>query len=587
MAFDGIVLRAVTEELAELLVNGRVDKIYQPTSRDLLLHLRGSGTNHKLLLTANPSYPRVQLIDNYQGQNPSEPPMFCMLLRKHCESGRITRIEQIENERVLHIGIENRDELGDLKERVLVIEIMGRHSNVILLDPVENRILDSLVHVNFGTSRHREVLPGRTYVAPPEQHKDHPFHVSLGRFQELRQAHGDDLAFEKFLVNAFTGISPLLGREIAFRLKTALAAADKAPSPDDEWQAFAQVIDDVRHRRYQPTVVYQDERPKAFSCLALTHLDGEAKTYPTTNAAIDQFYAEKSWRDTLRQRYQDLERLLSNELSKNQTKLVKFETAIAEADLAEENRIYGELITASLHLVERGMEQVDVQNFYDENLAYLTIPLDPALSGSENAQAYFKKYNKVKKSIPILTQQIIETRSEIDYLENLIQHLSTASWTDIIEIREELEQEGYLRVKRKPLPKGKKPPKKKEAQVKPERYVSTDGIDVYVGKNNKQNEYLTMKFAHNTDTWLHTKDIPGSHVVIRAKDVPEQTLLEAAQLAAFYSKGRESSQVPVDYTLIKHVWKPNGSKPGFVLFDNQKTLYVTPDAALADRLRTK
>jgi predicted ribosome quality control (RQC) complex YloA/Tae2 family protein len=581
MAYDGIVLRAVTHELSQLLLGGRVDKIYQPTNRDLLLHVRGQGSNYKLLLTANPSYPRVQLINKYEGPNPAEAPMFCMLLRKHCEDGRITRIEQIDNERVLHIAVENRDEMGDLTERVFVIEIMGRHSNVILLEPVENRILDSLVHVNYGTSRHREVLPGRTYVAPPEQGKDNPFDVTLGRFQTLR-AEKEDLAFEKFLVQSFTGISPLLGKEAAARLH---AATGTAPSKDDEWHAFAELIESARHHRYEPTIVYEGDRPQAFSCIRLTHLAGETKSFPTMNETIDRFYAEKSWRDTLRQRSQDLERLLSNDLQKNINKLDKFETAIREADLADTNRIYGELITANLYQIEKGMTEVTVQNFYDENMADITIPLDPALSGNDNAQANFKKYNKVKKSIPILGHQIEETRAEILYLENLMQQLSTASWTDIEEIRQELAAEGYIRIKAKPLPKGKKAPRVKEAPVKPERYVSSDGIEIYVGKNNKQNEFLTMKFAHNTDTWLHTKDIPGSHVVIRSREVPESTLLEAAQLAAYFSKGRESSQVPVDYTLIRHVWKPNGAKPGFVLFDNQRTLYVTPDASLADRLR--
>lgn len=582
MAFDGIVLRAVTHELSTQLVDGRVDKIYQPLDRDLLLHIRSRGQNHRLLLTAHPSYPRAQLIDDYKAQNPTTAPMFCMLLRKHCEGGRITRIEQVDNERILHIAIEKTDEMGDLTERVLVIEIMGRHSNVILLDPTDHRILDSLVHVNYGTSRHREVLPGRTYVSPPEQGKDNPFDVTFGRFEELR-VERSDLSFDKFLVGAFTGISPLLGKEITHRIE----AREGTTTLEAEWQAFAGVIQEGREHRYTPTIVYQEERPKAFSCTALSHLEGEHKTFSSVNEVIDRFYTEKSWRDTLRQKSQDLERLVTNELDRNRSKIEKFELAISEAQHAEEHRIYGELITASLHLIEKGMSEVTVQNFYDENMADLTIPLDPALSGNENAQSYFKKYNKVKKSIPILHEQIEEARAEVDYFENIVQQLSTASWHDIEEIREELASEGYLKVKKKPLPKGKKPPKQKETPIKPERYVSSDGLDIYVGKNNKQNEYLTMKFAHNTDTWLHTKDIPGSHVVIRSKEVPESTLLEAAALAAYFSKGRESSQVPVDFTLIKHVWKPNGAKPGFVLYDNQKTLFVTPDASLAEKLQVK
>ncbi|MBL0388814.1 NFACT family protein [Tumebacillus sp. ITR2] len=576
MAYDGLVLRAVTHELHTLLLGGRVDKIYQPLERDLLFQIRGFGNNYKLLLTAHPSYPRAQLTHDYKGVNPAEPPMFCMLLRKHCEGGRITRVEQLGNERILHIAVENRDELGDLTERVLVVEIMGRHSNVILLDPQENRILDSLVHVNYGTSRHREVLPGRTYVAPPEQEKKSPFELSFGEFQALRSA-AAELAYDKFLLNSFTGLSPLLSREIAARVQ-------EVGNADFEWQAFAGLIEDARHHRYQPTIVYQDERPVAFSCFDLTHLDGEKKTFASISEAIHQFYAEKSWRDTLRQKSQDLERMLTNELERNVGKLGKFEQQIREADSSEIHRIYGELITAYQHQIERGMTEVTVQNFYDENMADITIPLDPAYSANENAQSCFKKYNKVKKSIPILQEQIQETIAEINYLENLLQQLTTASWTDIEEIREELAAEGYLKIKRKPLPKGKKAPKEKNTPIKPERYLSSEGIELLVGKNNKQNEFLTMKHASNSDTWLHTKDIPGSHVVIRAREFSETTLLEAAQLAAYFSKGRESSQVPVDYTLVKHIWKPNGSKPGFVLYDNQKTLYVTPDQRITERL---
>lgn len=576
MAYDGLVLRAVTHELQTSLVGGRVDKIYQPLDRDLLFNIRAIGNNYKLLLTAHPSYPRAQLTDDYKGVNPAEPPMFCMLLRKHCEGGRITRVEQVGNERILHLAVENRDELGDLTERVLVIEIMGRHSNVILLDPQEQRILDSLVHVNFGTSRHREVLPGRTYVSPPEQDKHDPFQVSYGAFQNLRTA-TDEPLFDKFLLQTFTGLSPLICREIAARVA-------QAGNLESEWQAFAALIEDAREHRYTPTIVYQEDRPVAFSCFELTHLEGDKKSFASISQAIQLFYGEKAWRDTLRQKSHDLERMLTNELDRNVTKLAKFQQQIEEADLSDQHRIYGELITAYQHQIERGMTEVTVQNFYDENLADITIPLDPAYSANENAQSNFKKYNKVKKSIPILQQQIEETQAEILYLESLLQQLSTATWSDIEEIRDELAAEGYIKIKRKPLPKGKKPPKEKVAPIKPERYVSSDGIEILVGKNNKQNEFLTMKYASNSDTWLHTKDIPGSHVVIRAREIPESTLLEAAQLAAYFSKGRESSQVPVDYTLVKHIWKPNGSKPGFVLYDNQRTLYVTPDQQITARL---
>ncbi|MFC4767408.1 Rqc2 family fibronectin-binding protein [Effusibacillus consociatus] len=577
MAFDGIVLRAVTHELNETILGGRVDKIYQPLPRDLLLTVRNQGRNYRLLLSANPTFPRVYLTERYKGQNPTEPPMFCMLLRKHFEGGRITKIEQVGNERILLFNVENRDELGDVSEKQLVVEIMGRHSNIILLDPQTKRILDGIVHVNFGTSRHREVLPGRTYVAPPEQEKISPFEETTSGFFAKRQP--DESPFEKFLVNNYSGISPLIGRELVHRLQE----PPLAPShlADNEWDVFNNFVESLRQHHYLPTVVIDQEgKPKAFSAIKLSHLAGTVQEWESISACMEQFFEEKSWRDTVRQKAGDIERILVSELEKDRNKIAKFKESIQEAAEADKYRVWGELITASLYQLEKGQTEARVTNFYEEEMPEVVIPLDPQLSPLENAQAYFKKYNKVKKSIPILEEQIQQTTEQITYLEGVLQMLSTAGLQDLEEIREELEQEGILKATRKPGGQ-----KKKQAASQPERFRSSDGIDIYVGKNNKQNDYLTMKMAHSADTWLHTKDIPGSHVVIRAKDVPETTLLEAAQLAAYFSKARESSQVPVDYTLIKNVWKPNGAKPGMVLYEAQKTLYVTPDPSAVEKLK--
>lgn len=572
MAFDGIVLRALTHELSEKLTGGRVDKIYQPLPRDLLFVIRSQGVNNRLLISANPTYPRAFLSERYKGQNPTEPPMFCMLLRKHLEGGRITKIQQVDNERILHIHIENRDELGDLTEKLLIVEIMGRHSNVILAEPETKRILDGIVHVNFGTSRHREVLPGRVYVDPPEQGKISPFVETKAGFEQKRQE--SDSTFDKFLVSSYSGISPLIARELAFRAEKNAAG---------EWQAFSKMIDSLTHHAYEPTLVLEEDgKPKAFSAFSLTHLAGAMQRWDSISACMEAFYEEKSWRDTLRQKAGDIERILLSELEKNRNKLIKFEESVREASESETYRVWGELLTASLHLMKKGQTSAQVINFYEEDMPEIIIPVDPKLSPMENAQAYFKKYNKVKKSVPILQEQIQQTREQIVWLDSVLQLLSTASLVDLDEIREELEQEHILK------PSGKSAASKKKKQAaQPEHFQSSDGIDIYVGKNNKQNDRLTMKFAHSADTWLHTKDIPGSHVVIRAKDVPEGTLLEAAVLAATFSKARESSQVPVDYTLIKHVWKPNGAKPGMVLYENQKTLYVTPDPDLAEGLRSR
>jgi predicted ribosome quality control (RQC) complex YloA/Tae2 family protein len=571
MAYDGIVLRAVTHELETALLGGRVDKIHQPLERDLLLQIRNRGKNYRLLLSAHPAFPRVHLAEHYQAQNPLEPPMFCMLLRKHLEGGRIVSIRQVGNERILIIAVENRDELGDLTERHLVVEIMGRHSNIILLDASEQRILDAIVHVNVSTSRYREVLPGRRYVAPPDQRKTNPLDAAREDFLRMRRE-DQGLSFDQFLVQKYSGISPLAGKEIAFRA----ASAD----PSDEWETFHSVVEAVRQHRYEPTIVWDENgKPLAFSAIPLTHLSGRREQMGGISRCIETFYQEKSWRDALKQKAGDIERVLQTEITKNKGKLQKFKEAIEDAKKAERYRLFGELITAHLYQLEKGLSEARLPNFYEETMKEVTIPLDPSLSPLENAQAYFRKYNKGKKSVPVLEEQIRRTEEEIDYLENVREQLRFAGWEDLDDIREELEQEGYLKKKRK------NKTAKKQAPARPEHYRSSDGTDIYVGKNNRQNDYLTMKLAASTDTWLHTKDLPGSHVVIRGKNPSETTLYEAANLAAYFSKGRESSQVPVDYTLIKHVWKPNGAKPGFVLYEKQKTIYVTPDAELVKRMK--
>lgn len=571
MAYDGMVLRAVTHELNRTLLGGRIDKIYQPLPRDLLLQIRQRGRPYQLLLSAHPAHPRVHLATEYRVQNPPEPPMFCMLLRKHLEGGRVTRIEQVGNERILIIAVENRNELGDRAERELVCEIMGRHSNIILLEPEERRIVDAIVHVSHGTSRYREVLPGRPYVAPPEQNKSHPLQVNEEQFLAKRRER-PDLPLDTFLVQSFSGISPLLGRELAHR----------AASRDgrQEWRVFQQMMESLRQHNFTPTLVWGEKnQPLAFSCVDLTHVAGRHETMESMSRCVETFYAEKSWLDAVKQRAGDIEHHLRNEMEKKRKKLQIFRETLHEAQALERFRLYGELLTAHLHELKKGQREAVLPNFYSETYEPVTIPLDPGLSPLENAQSYFKKYNKGKKAIPIAKEQIRQTEEEMAYLEGVLQQLTDASWSELDEIREELEEQGYLKAKRK------HPSGKKRSLAQPAHFRSSEGIDIYVGKNNRQNDDLTLKLAAPTDTWLHTKDLPGSHVVIRGKNLSPQTLLEAALLAAYFSKGRDSSNVPVDYTLIKHVWKPKGAKPGQVLYEKQKTLYVTPDASLIKRLQ--
>ncbi|MDR6551511.1 NFACT RNA binding domain-containing protein [Paenibacillus qinlingensis] len=572
MALDGLVLHAIVHEL-QMYVGGRINKIHQPSENDIVLQIRTQRQNVKLLLSANPTYPRVQTTEQVS-INPMDAPMFCMLLRKYCESGVIEAVEQIGMERVIRFQIRHRDELGDVSLKYIIVEIMGRHSNIILLDPETDTILDGIHHVTPAISSYRVVMPGSKYVAPPEQDKQNPLEVDAEAFVQTlanTQSHEGDAAPiqpEQQLVAAFSGLSPLIAKEIVYRSKQRNEAADTSSL----WQSFSEIMMATRENRYEPVIVEQESTGKlSFAMTPLTHIAGTTKSYPTPSACLEQFYGDKAERDTVKQRVSDLLKFLQNEVNKNVKKLEKLQDTIEDSKDADKFRILGELLTASLHTIKKGDKSVQAINYYEEDQAMITIPLDPLLGPAENAQRYFKKYTKLKNSTAIVEEQITQTHQEITYLTTLLQQLSVASLPDIEEIRDELMEQGYVRDRNK-----KQRKKKKKDKPALACYESSEGVPIYVGKNNTQNEYLTNRLASSMDTWLHTKDIPGSHVVIRG-EFSDTTLLEAAQLAAYFSQAKNSSQVPVDYTTIKHVHKPNGSKPGFVIYVNQKTLYVTPE----------
>ena len=570
MALDGLVLHAVVHEL-QACVGGRINKIHQPTDNDVVLHLRAQGQNIKLLLSANPTYPRVHATE-LPYVNPVEAPMFCMLLRKHLESGIIEAVEQVGMERIMHIRVRHRDELGDMSTKVIIVEIMGRHSNIILLDPNTGTIIDGIHHVTPSISAYRIVMPGSQYTAPPEQDKMNPLEADEAAFLHVFAADSRDEP-EQRMVAAFSGLSPLIAKEITYRSRNYSPGAQLSFAPAALWQAFEDVMTAVREHKYEPVIAEQASSGKLFFAMTpLTHIEGPSVAYPTASACLEQFYGDKAERDTVKQRVADLLRFLQNEKNKNVKKLEKLHETVEDSKDADKHRILGELLTTSLHQLKRGDKELETINYYDEDQAMIRITLDPLLTPSENAQRYFKKYTKMKNSTAIVEEQIAQTHQEIDYLSTLLQQLSVASLQDIEEIRDELMEQGYLRDRNKKQ-------RKKKKQDKPALacYTSTNGTPIYVGKNNTQNEYLTNRLSSPTDTWLHTKDIPGSHVVIRSDSFSDETLLEAAQLAAYFSQAKQSSQVPVDYTLIKHVHKPNGSKPGFVIYVNQKTLFVTPD----------
>ncbi|GAA4715964.1 Rqc2 family fibronectin-binding protein [Brevibacillus fulvus] len=559
MAFDGVVMRAVSEELSSL-VGSRISRIYQPHTSDIVLQLRGHNGNHKLLLSANPTYPRLHLTTE-EFVNPQEAPMFCMLLRKHCEGGVIVSIEQVEMERVVHIDVRARDELGDVSVKRIVIEIMGKHSNIILIDPESGQILDSVFHVTPAISQYRQVLPGRLYVFPPEQGKQNPLTVTEQQFIHALDWNGGKL--DRQIVNRFTGISPLLAKEILHRAE--LSTREKL------WTAFAAMMEPIKRHQYTPLIAEKDGRTY-FSVTELSHLEPAKVTrFSSVSACLQAYYQVKSMRDVVKQKVHDLIRIVTTERNKNEKKIEKLEQTLAEAAEADQFRLYGELITANMHQISRGDRELIAVNWYDPEGGTVTIPLDPLKTPSENLQAYYRRYNKAKNSIQVVEEQIMQAKQEIAYMDGLLVQLEHASLPEAEEIREEMVEQGYVRNRNKRNAK-----KKKEARPEPDVYYSNDGTMILVGKNNKQNDYLTNKLAASNETWLHTKDIPGSHVVIRARQFSEQTLYEAARLAAYFSKASQGNQVPVDYTLVKHVKKPSGAKPGYVIYEQQRTLYVTP-----------
>lgn len=568
MSFDGLFTRAITHELNSLLKGGRINKIHQPYKNEVIMAVRANGVNHKLLLSAHPSYARVQ-ITNEQYDNPNEPPMFCMLLRKHLEGFIIEDIKQAGLDRMIIFEVKGRNEIGDISYKQLIVEIMGRHSNIIIVDKSRNVILDSIKHVSFAVNTHRAIMPGQEYIMPPQQEKLNP----LDAIEEdvLRSIDFNSGNLDKQLVASFAGISPILAKEIVF--KAGLANRTTLPN------AFIDVMSQIKNHDYAPAITYGTNK-EAFYLLPLLHLKGEIKLYDSLSSLLDRYYFGKAERDRVKQQGNDLERLIINEKEKNEKKIKKLESTLDDAKKAEQFQLYGELLTANIFMAQKGMKEITVVNYYDEDGGSITIPLDPRKTPSENAQKYFTKYQKAKNSVSIVMEQIELAKGEAAYFEGLLQQVEAASPKDLEEIREELIEGGYIRARQKKSNKNKQ-------NLKPvlEKYQSSDGTEIIVGKNNKQNDYLTNKVAARDEIWLHTKDIPGSHVVIRSKEPSEETILEAAQIAAYFSKARGSSSVPVDFTKVRHVKKPSGAKPGFVIYEQQQTVYVTPDEDLILKLK--
>lgn len=542
MSFDGFFLHHMTEELRQELLYGRIQKINQPFNQELVLQIRSNRQNHKLLLSAHPVFSRIQLTRT-AFENPAMPTTFIMVMRKYLQGATIENISQIENDRILEISVSNKNEIGDSVAATLVIEIMGKHSNIILMDKASGNIIEAIKHVGFSQNSYRTILPGSSYVTPPQTDKRNPFTISDEKLFEI--LHTEDLS-ARSLQNLFQG----LGRDTAAELSQRLTS--------DKLKIFRAFFTSST----QATLTSKSFTPILFA--------DSQKEFPSLSQLLDAFYQDKAERDRVNQQASELIHRVENELEKNRKKLTKQEQELVATENAEEFRQKGELLTTFLHQVPNNQDQVELDNYYTSEK--ITIVLDKALTPNQNAQRYFKKYQKLKEAVKHLTGLIEETKETIQYLESVETALSQANLTEIAEIREELIQTGFIRRRQR---------EKIQKRKKPEKYLSTDGQTIIlVGRNNLQNDELTFKMAKKEELWFHAKDIPGSHVVITGNLQPsDEVKTNAAELAAYFSKARLSNLVQVDMIEVKKLNKPTGGKPGFVTYTGQKTLRVTPNEA--------
>lgn len=568
MGMDGLSLYAMRCELTRL-VDGRVDKVAQPERDKLLLSIRAGGENYKLFFCTAADSCRVQLTE-LSFKNPAEPPMFCMLLRKRLVGGRILEVEQPLLDRVLVLTIQARNELGDSVPYKLVAEIMGKYSNLILVD--ENGvIIDSIRHVGLDMSSVRLVVPGLKYEAPPPQDKRDPREAQEGDFFAALSGGG---RADKALAGAFSGLAPA----IAARL---IACAVGDVPLDTLTETQQRLISSYLFKFYQRVsagefspalLVNEYKEPVAAFPFVPYAPEANLIRVPSMSAALDEFYARREIAERIKRRSASILKVLQNNAERCAKKLSLYQEALDCDELMEQSRLFGELLIANAQSVKRGSKEAMVLNYYLDPPQYVAVPLDERYSAADNAQRYYKKYQKLRGAKALALKQRDEARAELEYIEGQLDNLDKCTdESELAELREELISLGYVR-------RDAKATKQRQERSKPMRFMSSDGIDIYVGKNNTQNDELTLKFASGEDIWLHTKDIPGSHVIIKSGgSVPDATLLQAAQLAAYYSRGRSGSQVPVDYTPRKYVKKPSGARPGKVIYTTNRTIYVTPD----------
>ena len=574
MPLDALCLTAVAGELRRSLLGGKIDKIYQPAREELLLCIRGRGENVRLLLSANPGHPRAHLTTRNR-ENPDTPPMFCMLLRKHLLGGRILELKQPPMERLLDFRLETIDELGDRVERRLVLEALGRNSNLILLDG-EGRIIDCLRRVDGDMSRQRQVLPGLFYRLPPAPDKLDPMALDG---EGLRRALDNPTGREadKLLLDTFNGLSPLIARELAFR-----AGGDGEPLARE----LEKLLDAVRREDFAPYLLVREGKGTDVTFLPILQYgpQTESRRQESFSQLLDGFYEEREQMERVRQRGQDLVKSVTSARDRTARKLANQEKELEATETRERQRELGDLLTSNLHAMQKGMSTFRAVDYYDPEGKQTDIPLDPLLTPQQNAAKYYRAYNKAKTARQMLALQMEKGRRELEYLNSVLENISLAEGErDLQEIRQELAETGYLRRPGKAKDRGRK------VSGKPMEFRSSAGLRISVGKNNSQNDRLTTKQAYKSDLWLHTQKIHGSHVILwlEGGGADARSLTEAAQLAAYFSQARDGKKVPVDYTPVKYVKKPAGARPGMVVYSTYQTAVVDPYPELAKRLRVK
>lgn len=573
MAFDGITIANITKELNDTLIGGRLNKIAQPEADELLLTIKANSGQYRLVLSANASLPLLYLTDKNK-QSPMTAPNFCMLLRKHIQNGRIVSITQPGLERIVNIEIEHLDELGDLCRKRLIIELMGKHSNIIFCQE-NGMIIDSIKHISGLVSSVREVLPGREYFIPQTQEKEDAFASTSETF--IEKISGKPMPLFKAIYTTYTGFSPIMAQQICYRAGLDGEASTAAFSENDLeklYNVFSDMLNDIKEGHFFPNIIYAGKTPVEYAALPLTLFADAAHTvveYPSMSSLLESYYAQKNTQTRIRQKSTDLRKIVQTALERNVKKYDLQLSQMRDTEKKDKYRIYGELLNTYGYNIEPGAKSFEALNYYtNENV---TIPLDNTLTPAQNAKKYFDKYQKLKRTYEALSQLTLEVKAEIDQLESISTALDIATKEeDLVEIKEELIQSGYIRRKGSS--------KQQRKASKPMHYVNSEGYHFYVGKNNLQNDALTFKFATGGDWWFHAKGMPGSHVILKNdgnNELPDKVYEDAARLAAYYSKGRGQEKVEIDYIQKKHVKKPAGAKPGFVVYYTNYSMMMDAD----------